>query len=210
MGRNGGNDLCIHIQDTAGFSFFAAQIQHLFPKIQSIPGRACEKSFIPVIRVVIVLDEITHVDFMFPITANKTIPFCSQDFPPFRCQSSMNCKIISQQHGGAVCRVKRRIRPLSGVTRICIICFLKCFVKARTVLFLKQRTVLCFFNKNRSIRVKYITLFRKFLYLKKNAYLAYFREKYYTKRNRQACAADSFRGKGGWHNGWNYERNDNW
>ncbi len=60
----------------------------------------------PVIRVVIVLDEITHVDFMFPITANKTIPFCSQDFPPFRCQSSMNCKIISQQHGGAVCRGK--------------------------------------------------------------------------------------------------------
>ena len=92
MGRNGGNDLGIHIQDTAGFSFFAAQIQYLLPKIQSILGRACEKSFIPVIRVVIVLDEITHVDFMFPIAANKTIPFCSQDFPPFRCRGSISCR----------------------------------------------------------------------------------------------------------------------
>ena len=82
MGRNGGNDFGIHIQDTAGFSFLTAQIQNLIPKLQGILCRSGKKSFISVIRVVILLDKIAHIDFVLPVTAYKTIPFCSQDFPP--------------------------------------------------------------------------------------------------------------------------------
>ena len=135
MGRNGGNDPLYPYPGQPPASLSLRLRSSTCSQRSRVFRVGPAEKLHPVIRVVIVLDEITHVDFMFPITANKTIPFCSQDFPPFRCQSSMNCKIISQQLGGAVCRVKRRIRPLSGVTRICIICFLKCFVKARTVLF---------------------------------------------------------------------------
>jgi hypothetical protein len=77
MGGDGGDNLGVHIQNAAGLSFLLLQIQYLCPQIFCVLCRAGQESVISVIGMIVFLDEITDIDFMFPLAAYKLVPFRS-------------------------------------------------------------------------------------------------------------------------------------
>ena len=77
MGGNCGYNLGIHIKDAACFSFLFLQVKHLCPQILCVLCCAGKESLITVIRMIVPLNEITHVDFFVPLACYKICPFWS-------------------------------------------------------------------------------------------------------------------------------------
>ena len=89
VGGDGGDHLRVHIQDASCFPFLPGQLHDLIPEILCILCGRGEKGLIPVIRVVIFLNEVAHVDLALPFPTDKTIPFCPQDFLLSAARGSM-------------------------------------------------------------------------------------------------------------------------
>ncbi len=75
VGRNGGNNLGIHIQNAACFPLLPAQFHNLAPKLGGIFCRAFQKGLVPIIRGIIFLDKIPHIHLPFPMARGETSPF---------------------------------------------------------------------------------------------------------------------------------------
>ena len=69
--------LGIHVQNAAVFTFFLEQIHYFAPQLCCGFCRASQEAFVTLIRSVVLLDEVTNVDGLFPSTANEAFPcFC--------------------------------------------------------------------------------------------------------------------------------------
>ena len=77
MGSDGGDNLGIHVQNTARFSLLLLQIQHLRPQILGVLCRAGKEILIAVIGMVVSLDKVAHVDFFIPFACHEICPFWS-------------------------------------------------------------------------------------------------------------------------------------
>ena len=71
MRSNGRNNLGVHIENAACFSFLLLKIQYHSPKILGVLGRASQEGIITVIGMIVSLDEVTHVDFLVPFATYK-------------------------------------------------------------------------------------------------------------------------------------------
>ena len=68
-------NLCIHIENAAGFSFLLSKIHNVFPKLVGSVSSISEEAFITIIGCVVFLDKVTNIDFTCPVTAFETFPF---------------------------------------------------------------------------------------------------------------------------------------
>ena len=68
-------NLCIHIENAACFSFLLCKLHNVSPELLGSFCRAGEEAFIAVIRCVVLLDELTDINFLGPVTAYETFPF---------------------------------------------------------------------------------------------------------------------------------------
>ena len=79
MGSNAGHDLRVHIQNTAlGALFFLQALQHAPQLVGSIRG-SCQETLITIIGLVVLLDEVSYIDFLFPEGTVKAIPLFKID-----------------------------------------------------------------------------------------------------------------------------------
>ena len=79
MGSNAGHDLRVHIQNAAlGALFFLQALQHAPQLVGSIRG-SCQETLITIIGLVVLLDEVSYIDFLFPEGTVKAIPLFKID-----------------------------------------------------------------------------------------------------------------------------------
>ena len=79
MGSNAGHDLRVHIQNAAlGALFFLQTLQHAPQLVGSVRG-SCQEMLISIIGLVVLLDEVSYIDFLFPEGTVKAIPLFKID-----------------------------------------------------------------------------------------------------------------------------------
>ena len=74
MGSDTGNDVGIHIQNAALCALLFLQTLQDSPQFVGSLSRASQERLIAVIRLVVMLDKVTGVYFLFPEAAVKSIP----------------------------------------------------------------------------------------------------------------------------------------
>ena len=68
------NQLGVHVQNAAVFTFLLEQVHYFAPQFLGGISRAGQKAFVTLIRSVVLLDEVTDVDGLFPCAADETFP----------------------------------------------------------------------------------------------------------------------------------------
>ena len=74
VGGDGRDDLGVHIQHTAGFSFLPGQFHNLIPQIQCILRRSLEEVLVAVVGCIVMADKAADVDLPHPGAAFKSTP----------------------------------------------------------------------------------------------------------------------------------------
>ena len=74
MGSQGRNNLGVHIQDAALGAFFLLQLLQSAPQLVGRFGRADQEGFVTVVRLIVLLDKVTNVDFFLPDGTLEAIP----------------------------------------------------------------------------------------------------------------------------------------
>ena len=74
VGGQTGDDFGLHVQNAALGALLFLQFLQSAPQLVGSVGRAGEEALIAVIRGVVLLDEVTGVDFLFPDAAFKAFP----------------------------------------------------------------------------------------------------------------------------------------
>ena len=64
----------LHVQNAALGALFLLQLLQGVPELVGGVGRTCQEALVPVVRSVVLLDEVTDVDFFFPNAALKAFP----------------------------------------------------------------------------------------------------------------------------------------
>ena len=79
ISRQRRDDLCLHVEDAALGTLFLLQLLQLAPQLVGRFCRSCQEALITVIRLVVILDKITDIDFFFPDPSVKSFPFFTFD-----------------------------------------------------------------------------------------------------------------------------------
>ena len=79
ISRQRRDDLCLHVEDAALGTLFLLQLLQLAPQLVGRFCRSCQEALITVIRLVVILDKITDIDFFFPDSSVKSFPFFTFD-----------------------------------------------------------------------------------------------------------------------------------
>src|SRR5699024_7837923 len=69
-----GNNFCLHIQNAAFSALFFLKLLKLSPQFIGCLCRSCQEGFISFILCIVVLDKVTHIDFLFPEFAFEVCP----------------------------------------------------------------------------------------------------------------------------------------
>ena len=84
----GGHHFSLHIQDAALGSLFLLQLLQRSPELIGSFRRTCQEGFVSIVWLVVILNELPDIDFLFPESALKSIPFFHfyhASFPPSIC-----------------------------------------------------------------------------------------------------------------------------
>jgi len=74
MGGDTGNDVSIHIQNATLSTLLFLQSLKNSPQLVGSLGRASQEFLITIIRLVVSLNEVSYINFLFPETAVKAFP----------------------------------------------------------------------------------------------------------------------------------------
>ena len=82
------DNLRLALKDAASFAFLLLKLLELSPELVGRLRRSLEEAFVPVVRCVVVLDELTDIDIIGPFASLETCPLFSHHLSPLKMASA--------------------------------------------------------------------------------------------------------------------------
>src|SRR5699024_6584625 len=77
MGCNGGDNLGVHTQEAACRALFLRQVKNHVPQILGILCRGSQEGLVPIVGLIVLLDEVPDIYLCLPGAAHKIFPLWS-------------------------------------------------------------------------------------------------------------------------------------